>query len=221
MFYLPHAGEFIAPVATAEFDPSAGAAPLDFLVKSGWALAVVAFDGAYERQWSAERMQSVSAKERLRLQKRHWREELGRAIDYLETRNDIDARRLGWFGSSFGAGPMLPLLAVEKRIGAAVLYSGGTGLPSALPVSEQAYNYIPRVTQPVLMLNGRWDIEYPAASQQRLLELLGSPADQKKLVQFEAGHGNLPRFQVEKETLEWFGRHLVGAAPPPDRASGS
>ncbi len=106
---------------------------------------------------------------------------------------------------------MLPLLAVEKRIGAAVLYSGGSGLRSRLPASEQTYNYFPRVTQPVLMLNGRWDIDSPPAAQQRLFELLGSPADRKKQVLFEAGHGNLPRFQVEKEALDWFERHLGSA----------
>ncbi|MCX7054850.1 MAG: SUMF1/EgtB/PvdO family nonheme iron enzyme [Proteobacteria bacterium] len=211
IFYMPHSGEFTAPVTTAEFDPAAGGVPLDFLPKSGWALAVVAFDGAYERQWPAERMQSLNYAERFRLQQRHWREELGRTIDYLATRDDIDAGKLGWFGISMGADTMLPLLAVEKRIGAAVLYSGGSGLRSGLPASEQTYNYLPRVTQPVLMLNGRWDIDSPPAAQQRLLELLGSPADQKKHVLFEAGHGNLPRFQVEKEALDWFDRHLASA----------
>ena len=29
---------------------------------------------------------------------------------------------------------------------------------------------------------------------------------------FEAGHGNLPRFQVEQETLDWFERHLGAAS---------
>ena len=208
IFYFPHAGDLVGPVTTGGFDPAAGGIPLDFLLKSGWALAVVAFDGAFERQWSAERRRSMSSAERFRLWKRHWREELGRTIDYLATREDIDARRLGWFGISFGASWMLPLLAVEKRIGAAVLYSGGTDLHSGLPASEQVYNYLPRVTQPVLMLNGRWDIEGPLESQQRLFELLGTPAEAKKHVVYEAGHGHLPRFQVEKETLDWFERHL-------------
>jgi dienelactone hydrolase len=208
IFYLPHSGEFVAPVTTADFDPSAGGVPLDFLPKSGWALAVVAFDGAYERQWSAERRQSMSYIERFRLRQRHWREELGRTIDYLTTREDIDAGKLGWFGVSFGAATMLPLLAVESRIGAVVLYSGGAGPRDDLPASEQEYNYLPRVTQPVLMLNGRYDIDSSPDAQQALFELLGSPPDQKKRVLFEAGHGNLPRFQVEKETLDWFERHL-------------
>jgi TolB-like protein len=208
IFYLPHSGEFIAPNTTAEFDPAAGGVPLDFLLKSGWALAVVAFEGAYERQWSAERRQSMSSAERFRLRLRHWRAELGRAIDYLATREDVDAGKLGWLGISYGAAGMLPLLAVEKRIGAAVLYSGGTGPRGDLPETEQEYNYLPRITQPVLMLNGRYDIDAAPDAQQALFELLGSPKDQKKRVLFEAGHGNLPRFQVEKETLDWFERHL-------------
>ena len=77
-----------------------------------------------------------------------------------------------------------------------------------MPASEQTYNYLPRVIQPVLMLNGRYDIDAPLGAQQALFELLGSPAGQKKHVLFEAGHGNLPRFQVEKEALDWFERHL-------------
>lgn len=208
IFYLPHYGDIVGPVTTGGFDPAAGSIPLDFLLKSGWALAVVAFDIAFERQWSAERRRSMSSGDRRRLQQRHWRAELGRTIDYLATREDIDARKLGVFAISFGADAMLPLLAVEKRIGAAVLYSGGTGLHSGLPASEQVYNYLPRVTQRVLMLNGRWDIESPPDSQQRLFELLGSTADSKKQVVFDAGHGHLSRFQVEKETLDWFERHL-------------
>jgi len=208
IFYLPHSGEFIAPGTTAAFDPAAGGVPLDFLLKSGWALAVVAFDGAYERQWSAERRQSMSSAERFRLRLRHWRAELGQTIDYLATREDVDARKLGWFGISYGAAGMLPLLAAEKRIGAAVLYSGGAGPRGDVPASEQEYNYLPRVTQPVLMLNGRYDIDASPGAQQALFELLGSSADAKKHVLFEAGHGNLPRFQVEKEALDWFERHL-------------
>lgn len=215
IFYMPHAGEFIVPVTTSAFDPKIGGVPMDFLLQSGWALAVVAFDGAYERQWSVERSRSTSVAEGVRLRQRHWREELGRAIDYLETRDDVDTSRIGWFGISFGAAAMLPLLAVERRIGAAVLYSGGLGSFSGLSASEQPYNYMPRVTQPVLMLNGHWDIDSSPAAQQRLFDLLGTPADLKKQVLFEAGHGNLPRFQVEREAVEWFDRHLVREPPLP------
>jgi dienelactone hydrolase len=212
VFYMPDSSVFSVPLTTDSFDPTRDSIPLEFLLNSGRALAVVAFDGAFERQWPAERMQSMSAADRARLQLRHWREEVGRTIDYLATREDIDAQALGWFGVSFGAAAMLPLLAVEKRIVAAVLYSGGTGWRAGLPDSEQPHNYLPRVNQPVLMLNGRWDILFSPDDQQRLFELLGSSAAQKKHVLFDAGHGNLPRFQVEHETLDWFDRYLGQAA---------
>lgn len=209
VFYLPHSGDFGSPVTTSGFDPSSGGIRLDFLLKSGRALAVIAFDGAFERQWSAEHKRATTSEDRFRTRLRHWTQELGRTIDYLETRPDIDAPKLGWFGISYGADTMVPLLAVEKRVGAAVLYSGGGGAgPASLPMSERPFNYFPRVTQPVLMLNGRWDIDSPPAAQQRMLELLGTPADQKKQLLFEAGHGNLPRFQVEHATLDWFDRYL-------------
>jgi dienelactone hydrolase len=144
----------------------------------------------------------------------HWRQELGRTIDYLATRQDIDAGKLGWFGISFGADSMVPLLAVERRLGAAVLYSGGGAIiASQMTAAERPLNYLPRVTQPVLMLNGRWDIDSPLAAQQKMFELLGAPADQKMHLLFESGHGNLPRFQVEHATLDWFDRYLGPVAP--------
>jgi pimeloyl-ACP methyl ester carboxylesterase len=210
VFYMPDGGALSAPVTTHGFEPSWGGIPLDFLLKSGRALAVVAFDNTFERQWPAERRQSMTPDEQARTRLRHWRHEMGRTIDYLAMREDIAARKLGWFGVSYGAHFMVPLLAVEKRIGVAVLYGGGIA-PSRylpMPTSEQPFNYFPRVTQPVLMLNGRWDILFPLPSQQRMLELLGASEDSKKHVLFEAGHGNMPRFQVEHATLDWFDQYL-------------
>jgi len=136
----------------------------------------------------------MSRPDRRRIYLRHSRQELGRTIDYLESRDDIDLDRLGWFGESYGGQAMMPLLAVENRIRAAALAGGGIFLTD-LPSAEHPYNYLPRVTQPVLMLNGRWDIDVNLESQQRQLELLGTPPDRKRHVLFEAGHGALPHNQ--------------------------
>jgi eukaryotic-like serine/threonine-protein kinase len=217
VFYGPHGGDFSSPVTTDRFDPTLGGVRLDFLLKSGWALAVVAFDGSFERQWPAERRKATRGDERYRIWLPHWREELGRTIDYLGTRGDIDAARQAYFGISMGADALVPMLAAERRIGAAVLYSGGGGITRAPPTSAQAFNYLPRVTQPVLMLNGRWDIDSPPAAQQRMFELLGAPADRKKQLLFDTGHGNLPRFQIEAATLEWLDQHLGVATGGTDR----
>jgi pimeloyl-ACP methyl ester carboxylesterase len=208
VFYMPDSSVLSVPITTDDFDPARDSIPLDFLLESGRALAVVAFDGTFERQWPDERRQSMTYDDVVRTRLRHWRQELGRTIDHFATRQDLDAGKLGYFGVSYGACVMVPLLAVEKRIGAAALYGGGIGQLPVLPMSEQPFNYYPRVTQPVLMLNGRWDILFPLPSQQRMLELLGTPEDSKKHVLFEAGHGNMPRFQVERATLDWFDQYL-------------
>jgi dipeptidyl aminopeptidase/acylaminoacyl peptidase len=87
--------------------------------------------------------------------------------------------------------------------------SVGSGIRLAnAPQAEQPYNYAPRIMQPVLMLNGRWDIYVSPASQQRLFDLLGASPSDKRLVQYDAGHGILPQNQLVRETLDWFDRYL-------------
>ncbi len=143
--YVPHAGFTRRPFESNDFDPTESAQPLDFILKSGRALVVVALDGSFERHWPPERRQSMSAADRYRIRLRHARQDLGRAIDYLATRDDIDIGRLGWFGVSLGAQAMVPVLAVEKRFRSAVLDGGGIYLLD-IPAAEQFFNYLPRIT---------------------------------------------------------------------------
>src|ERR1035437_1444104 len=51
--------------------------------------------------------------------------DLGRSIDYLETRKDVDIQKLAYLGVSWGAETAPMLLAAESRIRTAVLLSGG------------------------------------------------------------------------------------------------
>jgi pimeloyl-ACP methyl ester carboxylesterase len=149
----------------------------------------------------------MSVAERYRVRLRHARQEIGRTIDYLATRDDIDVERLGWFGVSWGAQAMVPVLAVEKRFRSAVLDGGGIYLLD-IPAAEQFFNYLPRITQPVLMLNGRWDIDVPPDTQRRFFELLGTPPADKQHVLFEAGHSALPQNQLVRATLDWYDKYL-------------
>ena len=213
IFYIPHAGFMNRPFDSSDFDPTVSAQPLDFILKSGRALIVVAADGTFERRWSPARRQSMSIADRSRIRLRHARQDLGRAIDYLATRKDIDIGRLGWFGVSNGAQAMMPVAAVEDRFQALVLDGGGVYFLDDLPAAEQFYNYLPRITQPVLMLNGRWDIDVPLDAQRRFFELLGTPVDQKQHVLFDAGHGQLPHNQLVRATLDWYDKYLGPTRP--------
>ena len=69
-------------------------------------------------------------------------------------------------------------------------------------------NYAPRVRIPTLMLDGRYDFGIPYATAQRpLFALLGTPAADKRHVDFETGHA-LPIEDVAPEMLSWLDRYL-------------
>ena len=166
------------------------------------------YQGSYGR-WDG--FLGLSGEEYLRVFREHmfqWREDLGRSLDYLETRSDIDVDRVAYLGTSFGGSTAIPLLVLEERLKVAVLYSGG--LPyRALPLEGDTIDYVPRVTLPVLMLNGAYDYIFPLESRQKpMFELFGTPAEHKRHVVYEAGHTPLPRSQVIQETLSWLDRYL-------------
>jgi TolB-like protein/formylglycine-generating enzyme required for sulfatase activity/dienelactone hydrolase len=212
IIYLPHSGHFRYPQSSDEYDPSHTNQPLDFILKSGRAFVVIAFDGSFERRWTTSRRAAMSTTDLYRQRLSHQRQELGRTIDYLAGREDIDSSRIGWLGISLGAQALMPLLAVEPRIGAAVLVGGGIYI-LGVPTSEETFNYLPRVRQPVLMLNGRWDIDVNQASQEAMLRLLGTPPDRKQRVLFDVGHGWLPQQQFVRATLDWYDRYLGPTTP--------
>jgi dienelactone hydrolase len=139
-----------------------------------------------------------------------WGKDLKRSIDYLETREDIDSKRLAFYGLSWGARIGNIVLAVEDRFQAGVLLSGGFPEDQPRPeVSET--NYAPRVRIPVLMVNGSHDVTFPLETNQRpMFDLLGTPREHKQHILYEAGHFvlNSYRNQVIQDILGWLDRYL-------------
>ena len=180
----------------------------DYVVKSGRALVLPVFKGSFER-WDSEL--DATGEEYLRAARQrllHWRQDLGRTIDYLDARGDIVVDRVAFYGRSFGASMPLPLLALENRFRTAVFYSGGFTYRT-LPPEMDAANYVSRVKIPVLMLSGRHDYVFPYDTSQRpLFELLGTPPSEKRHVVFDAGHDPLPRSQVIREIVAWLDKYL-------------
>lgn len=77
------------------------------------------------------------------------------------------------------------------------------GQPEVEPI-----NFLPHITMPVLMLNGRYDHYFPVESSQLpFLRLLGTPAQHKRQVITESGHSVL-RTQLISEVLNWLDRYL-------------
>jgi dienelactone hydrolase len=188
------------------FNPDRISGMVDFILKSGRAFVYPMYKGTHERH---DDMKSDLPDETV-FYKDHvvmWVKEFSRTIDYLETRPDIQSDKIGYLGWSWGGfmGGIIP--AVEKRIKAIVLNVGGMAMNRSLPEADQI-NFLPRVTQPILMLNGKHDMYFPIeTSQKPMFDLLGTPGKDKKRIVFESGH-LVPRTDFVKETLLWFDQYL-------------
>ncbi len=179
---------------------------IDFIVKSGRAVMWPIYKGTYERP---DDMQSYFPNTSVRYRDRviAWAKDFGRSVDYLETRSDIDRNKLGFYGYSWGAclGAILP--AVEDRLKVSVLMGPGLYLQAARPEVDQI-NFVPRVTIPTLIVDGRDDFVFPPqTSQEPFYRLLGTPNEHKRRVVFEGGH-SVPRHHLIRESLDWLDRYL-------------
>jgi tRNA A-37 threonylcarbamoyl transferase component Bud32/predicted esterase len=178
----------------------------DFIVKSGRAFLYPVYDGTWERGGRLTTDQP-SESNSYRDYVIRWAQDLGRSLDYAETREDLDTERLAYHGYSWGGRMGGLMLAVEPRFDAAVLYVAGLKFQRALPEADP-FNYVSRVRSPVLMLNGRWDNFFPLeTSQKPMFQLLGTPAADKRHVVYDGGHF-VPRPQLISETLDWLDKYL-------------
>ena len=172
-------------------------------MKSGRILVHPIYQGTYERfKGPFDSTDGLTAQRRWV----EWRWDIGRVLDYLETLADVDAQRIGYVGVSFGASFPVHVLALERRFKAAVLIGGGL-LPEMSPPSADPIHYVPRITMPVLMINGRFDYVFPLEAQAAFFDRLGTPALDKRRVIVEAGHV-VSRSDVLRESLGWLDEHL-------------
>jgi dienelactone hydrolase len=152
------------------------------------------------------------------------------ALDYLERRREVDARRIGCFGFSMGSTKAWWLAALDPRIRAA---AGACGLTTYRALIEAEalnrhgiYFYVPGILgvaevgqivsliapRPFLSLSGDEDAGSPLPGvgeahreAGRIYRLLGA---RKNLVRrvYPAAHEFTDA--MLKDTLAWFGRHL-------------
>lgn len=181
----------------------------DLIIRSGRAVLYPIFKSAFERGdgYSVYDPETTTSDHRDRIL--IWRKELGRSIDYLETRSDIDCKRLCYYGSSFGSIMGTIYLALEERFKTGILRLGG--LPTwDLPSEVDPINFVPRIKIPILMLNGKYDYLFPyEISQRPLLHFLGTPEEHKLLKAFPTDHSLSGHTkEVVKFVLDWLDRYL-------------
>jgi len=104
------------------YDEATASVTFGFLLRSGRAVLVPAYKGTLERG----PMPGSPGPNQEREMLIDWSKDLRRSMDYLETRPEIDIRRVAFGGVSGGAAAAPFLVALESRIKTAILVSGGT-----------------------------------------------------------------------------------------------
>jgi predicted esterase len=180
--------------------------PEHFILRSGRAMLYPIYKGTLDRYVSMSPDPLA-----LRDMTITWGKDLGSAIDYLETRPDIDAARLAYLGHSMGTRFAPMMLATERRFKTAILLAGAMRPAGALPEADPV-NFLPRVTIPLLYVTGEYDALYPVyVAQKPFFDLLGTTPENKRHVILPVGHQILvpeARTTVIKEVLDWLDRYL-------------
>jgi len=179
---------------------------LDFILKSGRAVIFPIYKSTFER---GDGLKSPYP-ETSSFYRDHvieWAKDVGRAIDYVESRSDLDHEKVAYYGLSWGGALGSIMTTVENRIKVAVLLGGGFRFQKTLPEVDEI-NFAPRVKIPTLMVNGRYDFVFPEDSSQKpMFHFLGTPGKDKRHVVLEAGHVP-PNDLLIKEVLDWLDRYL-------------
>jgi len=182
----------------------------DFIPRSGRALIYPVYQGMYERSLPFPRTPNERRDRMIQ-----WSKDLGRTVDYLETRNDIANDSLAYYGFSSGGwfGPIFT--AIDSRFKASVLLAAGVPALNVRPEMDLVH-FAPRSRTPTLMINGRDDFVLPYEySQQPLYDLLGAAKPDKRHARLEGGHIPSNRLEIIREILDWLDRYLgaVGTVP--------
>jgi dienelactone hydrolase len=176
---------------------------IDFLVRSGRAVAYPVYQGTYERHIAGPKGPAVIRDVLIERGK-----EVRRTVDYLASRRDIDSNRIGFYGVSLGAQLGVVYLAIEPRFRTGVLFSGGFETWD-IPPETDPVNFAPHVRTPVLMVNGRQDFDLPYdTAQVPMFRALGTAAADKRHVVLDGGHIPASLEERIRVILDWLDKYL-------------
>jgi eukaryotic-like serine/threonine-protein kinase len=177
----------------------------DYLMSEGYAVVLPIYLSTYERE---DELKSDYPNES-EMYKEHvikWGKEYKRTIDYIQSRKDMDATHLSYYGVSWGGYMANILLAIDDRVKSATLYVAGLCFQKSKKEVE-SYHYTSRIAIPVLMLNGEFDQFFPLeTSQIPMFKLLATPDEDKKHYVAKTGH-YVPNDVLIEEHLGWLKKY--------------
>ena len=178
----------------------------DYIVQSGRAVLYPVYKGLYERSRSGARTGATQPLD-IKIQRSR---DVGRSLDYLQSRPDIAGDKLAYLGVSMGSaeGVIYATLA-QDRLKTAVFLDGGYFLDSPPAGADQA-DFAPRLKIPVLMVNGRFDFSFSyEQSQLPLFRMLGTPDANKEHLVLDTPHDvRARRPELTAAVLGWLDKYL-------------
>ncbi len=179
----------------------------DYLLKSGHAVLYPVYFRTFERNdgetWHMPSESHQYTEFLIKLVK-----DFSRSIDYLETRDDIDTNKLGFYGHSWGGmlGGIIP--ALEKRLDMNILIVGGFSPWGMAYPEARVINYLPRIDIPTLMLNGRYDYRFPVETNLKpFFNIIGTNEEDKRLCIYETDH-YVAKSDMIREVLGWLDKYF-------------
>ncbi|HEV3485357.1 MAG TPA: hypothetical protein VG106_08115, partial [Vicinamibacterales bacterium] len=111
--------------------------------------------------------------------------DIRRGLDYLTSRPDIAASKIGFYNPSAGHRSFI-LTAVDSRYAALAFIGSNYAKSRAAAPEENRVNFIPRIKPPKIVVHGRYDEVNPfPIDGQALYDLMRDP---KELLPFDGGH---------------------------------
>lgn len=177
---------------------------LQFLPRSGRALAFPVVKGQYERRIPGPQTPTTRRQRTIAMT-----QDIMRTVDYIVERPDLNENAIGYLGLSYGAELAVPV-ALEKRFDALVLVGAaldpawrGVTLEEAAP-----WNFVYRITTPTILINGKQDAMHPYEEGQiPFFAAIDVVEDDKRMIVSDAGH--LPPFnEIIRHALDWLDERL-------------
>lgn len=144
--------------------------------------------------------------------------DLRRAVDFIETRNELDAKRIGYYGISLGGITGTIFCGVEKRVKVPIVALAGGQMnllykKDALSKEAKEFvsiiepiNFVKKIApRPFLMLNAKNDEIVPPLMSTLLFNAAKEP---KEIIWYNAKHRDAPLDLIYGDGLKWFKKYL-------------
>lgn len=144
--------------------------------------------------------------------------DLRRAVDFIETRKELDHKRIGYYGISLGGIIGAVFCGVDNRIKVPVIALAGGQLnllyeENALSSEAKDFvsiveplNFVKQISpRPFLMLNAKNDEVVPPVMSKLLFYAAENP---KEIIWYDAKHRDAPLDIIYGDGLNWFKKYL-------------